>query len=61
MLDYFAQNGDDFLPSILFWKMSWIFMIDNSGSMGPHAVDSKWLTPDVKDAVSYVERNQNGI
>lgn len=52
MPDYFNPSGEDLLPSIPFWKMSWIFMIDSSGSMKSHAIDTNGLALDVKDAVS---------
>lgn len=51
MRDYFKKDGSEFLQSIDCWKMSWIILIDNSGSMGPHALDPNSLAIAVKKAI----------
>lgn len=51
MQNYFKTDESEFLPSIDYWKMSWIILIDNSGSMGPHALDQNSLAIDAKNAI----------
>lgn len=51
MQNHFEADRYGFLPSITYWKMSWIVLIDNSGSMGPHALDPNSLAIDVRNAI----------
>ena len=51
MRDYYKADETGFLPCVDLWKMSWIILIDNSGSMGPHALDPNSLAIDVKNAI----------
>lgn len=51
MRDYFKSDEFDFLPSIDYWKMNWIILIDNSGSMGAHALDPNSLAINAKNAI----------
>lgn len=51
MRDYYKADESGFLPCVDYWKMSWIILIDNSGSMGPHALDPNSLAIDVKNAI----------
>lgn len=51
MRDYFKADASGFLTCVDYWKMSWIILIDNSGSMGPHALDPNSLAIDVKNAI----------
>lgn len=51
MRDCFKTDGSEFLPSIDYWKLSWIILIDNSGSMGSHALDPNSLAIEAKIAI----------
>lgn len=51
MRDHFKADMDGFLLSIDYWKMNWIILIDNSGSMGHHALDPNNLAIDAKNAI----------
>ena len=33
MRDYYKEDETGFLPCVDLWKMSWIILIDNSGSI----------------------------
>lgn len=49
MLDNY--KSDEFGLCIDYWKMNWIILIDNSGSMGSHGFDPNSLAIDVKNAI----------
>lgn len=45
-------KSDELGLCIDYWKMNWIILIDNSGSMGPHALDPNSQVINVKNAIS---------
>lgn len=51
MPDFFKKDGAEFFPSIDYLKMSWIILVDNSGSMGPYALDPNSLAINAKNAI----------
>lgn len=61
MQNHFEADRYGFLPSITYWKMSWIVLIDNSGSMGSHALDPNSLAIDVKNAIDTMLEEINNI
>ena len=61
MREYFKTDMDGFLPAITSWKMNWIILIDNSGSMGSHALDPNSLAIDVKNAIDTMLEEINNI
>lgn len=61
MREYFKTDMDGFLPSITYWKMNWIILIDNSGSMGSHALDPSNLAIDSKNAIGTMLEEINKI
>lgn len=61
MREYFKTDMDGFLPAITYWKMNWIILIDNSGSMGSHALDPNSLAIDVKNAIDTMLEEINNI
>ena len=61
MRDYFKTDEFEFLPSIDYLRMSWIILVDNSGSMGPHALDPNSLALDVKNAIGTMLEEINKI
>lgn len=61
MQNHFEADRYGFLPFITYWKMSWIVLIDNSGSMRSHALDSNSLAIDVKNAIDTMLEEINYI
>lgn len=61
MRDYFKADESGFLPCVDYWKMSWIILVDNSGSTGPHALDPNSLAIDVKNAIGTMLEEINKI
>lgn len=61
MRDYFKADASGFLPCVDYWKMNWIILIDNSGSMGPHALEPNSLAIDVKNAIDTMLEEINYI
>lgn len=61
MRDYFKTGKFEFLSSIDYLRMSWIILVDNSGSMGPHALDPNSLALDVKNAIGTMLEEINKV
>ena len=51
MREYLKTDINGFLPSITYRKMNWIILIDNSGSMGTHAMEPSNLAIYSKNAI----------
>ena len=61
MQNHFEADRYGFLPSISYWKLSWIVLIDNSGSMGQHALDPNSIAIDVKNSIDTMLEEINNI